>query len=228
MTRNQILAALEKAGTAQNRKTFTRHGVNDPMFGVSYAELNKLKKRVGTDQDLAAGLWDSGNHDARVLACMIADRDAFTSRQLDAWARELRNYVLGDALSGLVAGTPHARRKIDAWKDRKNEFVAAAGWNVLSMLAGRTDSDLPDQFCEELLDQIAAQIHERPNRVRHSMNQAVISLGVRNPRLQKKALKVAAAMGKIEVDHGPTSCQTPDAAAYIEKTLAHRQKKGRK
>ena len=28
-------------------------------------------------------------------------------------------------------------------------------------------------------------------------------------------------MGKVEVDHGDTSCQTPDAIPYIEKMWAH-------
>ena len=225
MTCARILAALKKAGTAQNRKVYANHGVTGPRFGVSYAELKKLRKGIGTDMDLARELWASENHDARVLACMIADQGACVSRELDGWVRQLDNYVLSDALATLVAATPHARRKALVWKDRKTEFVAATGWNVICHLAGRPEADLPDDLCEELLEQIAAEIHQRPNRVRHSMNQAVICLGVRNEHLQKKALSVATRMGKVSVDHGATSCKTPDAAAYIAKTLAHRRRR---
>ena len=57
------------------------------------------------------------------------------------------------------------------------------------------------------------------------MNQALISLGIRNPQLEKMARAAAKKIGKVEVDHGQTSCQTPDAAAYMTKTLAYRKKK---
>ena len=40
-------------------------------------------------------------------------------------------------------------------------------------------------------------------------------------------LAAAKAIGKVTVDHGQTSCRTPDAAAYIAKTLAYRAKKKR-
>ena len=60
------------------------------------------------------------------------------------------------------------------------------------------------------------------------MNQAVISIGVRNETLQEKALAAARAIGKVKVDHGETSCKTPDAAAYIKKTIEHRKKKAAK
>ena len=57
------------------------------------------------------------------------------------------------------------------------------------------------------------------------MNGALIAIGIRNPVLQAKALAVAAQIGKVDVDHGQTSCKTPDAGAYILKTVQHREKK---
>ena len=68
-----VMADLEAAGTAQNRKVYARHGAAEPMFGVSYAELGRIAKRIKTDHALARQLWDSGNHDARVLALRVAD-----------------------------------------------------------------------------------------------------------------------------------------------------------
>lgn len=37
MTFGEVMSMLEAAGTAQNRKVYARHGVPEPMFGVSYA-----------------------------------------------------------------------------------------------------------------------------------------------------------------------------------------------
>jgi hypothetical protein len=55
------------------------------------------------------------------------------------------------------------------------------------------------------------------------MNGALIAIGLRNPRLEKKAVAAAKRIGKVEVDHGETSCETPDAAAYIAKAKARRR-----
>lgn len=227
MNLKQTLAELERLGTAQNRKVYARHGVRGPAYGVSFANLGKLVKTIRVDQQLAEGLWKSGNHDARVLATMIADPNAISSRQLDAWARDVDNYVVADALSGLVAKSPQARRKFEVWSRRKGEFVAQVAWNVFSHLT-RSDADLPDSYFERQLEVIERQIHQRPDRTRYAMNLGLIAIGIRNAGLEKKAIAAAKRIGQVEVDHGETGCKTPDAIPYIQrarKRLADRAKK---
>lgn len=224
MTLAQTLAALEAAGTAQNVKVYGRHGVTGEMYGVSFAALKKLKKSLGTDHELACGLWASGNHDARVLACMIADPAALSARDLDQWLRTIDNYVLCDAFSSLVARTGQGLRKFRVWHKRKSEFASTAAWNVLCAATTFEDgAAISPAFAAEQIDYIAANIQQQPNRTRHSMNQALICLGVMSPALARKAKAAAKRIGKVTVDHGQTSCRTPDAAAYIDKTLAHRK-----
>ena len=53
------------------------------------------------------------------------------------------------------------------------------------------------------------------------MNNALIALGS-IPELREEALEAAAAVGRVEVDHGETGCKTPDAAAYIKKMAARK------
>jgi len=228
MTTRQILAALKKAGTAQNRKVYARHGVQGDMYGVSYAEQGRLVKKIGPNLEIALELWASGNHDARVLAAKIADPATITSGQLDTWARDLDSYPLTDALSSLAALTPHALSRMTAWKKRKNEWISSAGWSILSGVALRDEPALDDAFCLEQIQLIEATIQAAPNRTRYAMNQALIALGVRNPKLTRAATAAARRIGPVQVDHGETGCKTPDAAPYIAKTLAHRaaRKKG--
>ena len=79
MNKTQTLARLKALGTAQNRKVYGSHGVTGAMFGVSYANLGKLRKEIKVDHKLAEQLWASRNHDARVLATMIADSEQMTT-----------------------------------------------------------------------------------------------------------------------------------------------------
>lgn len=227
MTAEEVLAELESMGTAQNRKVYGRHGVGREMFGVSYANQGKLKKKIKIDQDVAEGLWASGNHDAMILATMVADPKVIRSSQLDTWARELDSYVLADAFSSLVGKTSFARAKFKKWSRSRNEWVGQAGWLMLCTLA-RSDNDLPDDFFEAQLAVIEDEIHDRKNRVRYAMNSALMNIGGRNLALKSQAIAAAKRIGKVEVDHGETSCKTPDAAPYIEKMWAHKAQKKRK
>ncbi|MCP4570773.1 MAG: hypothetical protein GY838_00315 [bacterium] len=156
---------------------------------------------------------------------LTALRDAGTAHDL---ARDLDSYVIADALATLVMHGPHARRKFEVWKSRKAEFTAACGWNLLAGLALDEDRELEASWLRTQLKTITAEIHQRPNRVRHSMNQALICIGVRGGALEKAALAAAKKVGKVVVDHGQTSCKTPDAASYIAKTLAHRGRNKKK
>lgn len=220
----QVMSELKTLGTAQNRKVYGRHGVTDPTFGVSYANLGKLKKKIKQDHALALALWKSGNHDARVLASMVADPGATDNKTLEAWVKELNDYVTTGAFAGLVVRTPLARKKAEKWAKSRSEWAGSAGWSIISSLA-RNDEDLPDEYFESCLEVIEAKIDGAKNRVRYSMNGALISIGVRNPRLRKQAVAAAKRIGVVEVDHGETGCKTHDAVAYIEKTLAARKSK---
>ena len=130
-----VMAQLEAAGTAQNRKVYARHGAAEPMFGVSYANLGKIAKPIKTDHSLAVELWDSGNHDARVLALRVADAAALDEPLAGRWLRDVDNYILAEGLGGLCAQSPHARELSDAWRDRSGEWEASTGWFIVTCTA---------------------------------------------------------------------------------------------
>lgn len=224
MTTKAVMKELETAGTAQNRKVYARHGVSAPLFGVSFANLKALAKKIKRDQALAEGLWATGNHDARVLATMIADPESLTAGTLDAWVKELDNYVISDAFSKLVGQSKLARKKADQWTKSANDFGGQVGWNLVSGLAMLADG-VDVAYLRERLATIEREIHKRRNRTRHAMNMAICAIGIGVESLRDEAIAAAGRIGPVEVDHGETGCKTPDAAAYIRKA-AGRKKQG--
>lgn len=225
MNCSAVLAELEQMGTAQNRRTYARHGVPEPMYGVSFANLGLMKKRLKRQQSLAEELWASGNHDARILATMIADPGQITLDTLDRWARDCRCSLLAGYVGSLAAATPQAEALIEKWRVKPNEeWLGTAAWNAVCELA-KAHANLPDEVFLLLLAEIRDHVHDRPNRVRYSMLGALIGIGLRNERLREKALAVADHIGEVQVDHGDTNCETPQPRAYIERALA-RKKKG--
>jgi len=225
MTYRETMQELEKHGTAQNVKVYKRHGAGENLFGVSFANLEKLRKRIKVDHDLALDLWQSGNADARSLAVMIADPLKMTKRDLELWVGDTRYYMLIDLIVCYLAGKSlHARTLMESWTLSNNEWFGQAGWDLLGMIAMQ-ESALNDRYFDKYLSMIESEIHHARNRTRHAMNSALIAIGIRNGALEKKAIAAAKRIGKVEVDHGETGCKTPDAVQYILKA-ASRKKKG--
>lgn len=220
----EVLHELESAGTEQNRKVYRRHGVTGNSYGVSYAVLGQLQKRIKRNQPLAEQLWDTGNHDARILATMVADPDHLTRDQFGAWIREADNHVLSEAVARLAAASPQARACAVEWIESPDEWAASAGWVVWAQLA-MTDREIPDETFAGLLSRIAREIHGSANRVRYGMNNALIGIGLRSDAFEALAMAAAKRIGKVEVEHGETGCKTPDALTYIPKAREHARKK---
>lgn len=225
MTLAATMAALEKEGTAQARKTYARHGAREPMFGVSFAFLATLMKRIGVDHDLARALWDTGNFDARNLAMKIADPARITPAELDRWSKETGARLVCLYIASLAVESPHAASKADEWLASPDEDQRCSGWRLVGQMAHR-DAAAPDAWFAERLAEIEKSIRAAPNWEREAMNQAVIGIGCRSAALRKAALAAAKRIGKVEIDHGDTACKTPDAAEYIAKTWAHSLSKG--
>lgn len=141
--------------------------------------------------------------------------------QIVRWAKDSDNYIVVDELATLIGKTPYLKSCINRWKSSRAEWLGALAWTLLAHRA-MSLSEAPDEYFEQLLAEIEAKIHSRPNRCRHSMNGALIAIGCRNPVLRKQAETAAGRIGRVEVDHGETSCTTPDAAEYIARTWEHK------
>jgi 3-methyladenine DNA glycosylase AlkD len=213
------LGALEKAGTEQNRKVLRKHGYPEPMFGVSFAILRTMAKQIGAEQALAEDLWASGNTDARLLAAMIADPEALTRDVADRWVAEARCAVLVDEVARVVARSPLALPCMSSWVGSDDEWIGRGGWSVMSVLA--TDHpEVPDASFTPYLAVIERRIEAAKNRTREKMNGALIAIGGRSDALAAPATAAAKRIGAVEVDHGDTACETPDAVSYIAKMRA--------
>lgn len=225
MSLAEAMSALEKEGSEQTRKIYRRHGAAEPMFGVRFAMLKTLMKRIGVDHDLALALWETGNFDARNLAVKVVDPARISPKDLDRWARSGSARMCEGYVAHLAAESPHGRTRAPAWLAARSEIERSAGWSLVGALAMR-DETMPDAWFAERLAEIAKTIHASPNSQRHTMNQTMIAIGCRSAGLRKSASAAAKRIGKVEVDQGDTACKTPDARESMDKAWAVSDAKG--
>ena len=220
-----VLARLEAAGTAQNRKVYGRHWAGENLYGVSFKDLRALGKALRPNQTLADELWATQNVNARLLACMVANPATIGDDTLDAWIAAVSYYALVDVLVAKVAAkAPGLLLRMTRWMAAAGEWVAQGGWDLLAHYAMNKPAADDETFVPYLAT-IEREIHSSQNRVRHAMNNVLIAIGLRNERLAELAKEAAARIGKVEVDHGETSCKTPAAIPYIERGWARKRAK---
>ncbi|MDA1808561.1 DNA alkylation repair protein [Bacillus sp. HSTU-bmb18] len=224
MLLEEVMQQLEEYGTEQNRKTYKNHGAKEPLFGVSFANLKLLKKKIKKDHDLAIVLWETKNMDAMTLATMILDPKKVTTELLNKWVQEVDYYCLMDVLMTAICTSPIAIERMEEWTKSDDEWIGRAGWSLLANIAIKNKT-LQDDFFSLYLEEIKVNIHNEKNRKKEAMNRALIAIGIRNEDLKQTAIGIAREIGKVQVDHGATSCKTPDAESYIKKASERAEKK---
>ena len=152
-----VMAEIRARGSAENRAGMSRYGINTTdACGVSVYELRRLSKSLGVDHELALALWDTGSHEARLLASMVDDPGMVTPRQMDAWAAAFDSWDVCDQVtSNLFDKTPWAYDKVHEWSSAEDEWVKRAAFATAAALAVQDKAASDERFLEILGDRAA-------------------------------------------------------------------------
>ena len=160
-------------------------------LGLSTPQLRQIARTVGRDQQLAEELWQSGIHDARILASLVADPAAISRATMDRWAADFNSWDVCDACSyQLFDCTPWAESKIRKWAKDRREFVRRAAFAIM---AGKSvhDKKAPDEVFLAYLPLLEQYAFDDRNFVRKAVNWALRAIGKRNAALCAAAIASA-------------------------------------
>ena len=137
-TAKEVLAELKKFAKPANVKGMVRFGINPAnTLGVSIPTLRGIAKSHRLDHALALELWESGIHEARILAAFVDDPKQVTESQMEVWVKDFDSWDVCDQVcSGLFDKIPWADQKAVQWSKRPEEFVKRAGltfyaWRII-------------------------------------------------------------------------------------------------
>jgi 3-methyladenine DNA glycosylase AlkD len=169
-----------------------RYGINATRaFGVSIAVLRPIARRHKGDHALAAALWATGFHEARLLAVFIDDPKEVTPEQMDAWAGAFDSWDLCDqACSNLFVRTPVVEAKIAAWAEDDREFVRRAAFSLLAAYTVHGKRIADERFAA-FLPLIERHATDPRNYVKKAVNWALRQIGKHSLALHGPALALA-------------------------------------
>ena len=194
-----ILQQLKSLSDPEAVAGMARFGINPRnTYGVSIPALRKIARETGKDHALALALWQSGIHEARILAGMIDEPEKVTEEQMESWAMDFDSWDVCDQVcSNLFDKTDFAYQKAHEWSGRKEEFVKRAGFVLMAALAVH-DKRAGDEKLLEFLNIIKREAVDDRNFVKKAINWALRQIGKRNLNLNNAAIETAKKIQEID------------------------------
>ena len=188
----EVLADLRALADPTRLAGMARYGIaTDAAYGVTVTELREVARPLGRDHDLAAALWDSGVHEARILASLVDDAALVDDGQFEHWAAGFDSWDLCDQVcQNLFRYAPPAWRKAVEWTGRPELFVRRAGFSLMAGLAV-ADKRADDERFAALLEPLAAGADDDRPLVRKGASWALRSIGKRSRPLNAAAIETS-------------------------------------
>lgn len=189
---NDIIQWMESQRDAGAVKSYTRFGITGArVYGISTPRLMAKARELGRDHSLGLRLWQTGIHDARLLATMVADPAQVTPELMDRLVADFDSWDICDQCCMKLFRThPAARKKVFEWAAREEEFVRRAAFALIAEMTVVHKTE-PDGYWLPFLDLIIRYCHDDRNFVRKGVNWALRQIGKQSPGLYAEAKRRA-------------------------------------
>lgn len=194
----QILAQLRAQANPDNLAGMARYGIaTDSALGVPVPLMRALardaRKELGRDKpawhELAALLWATGIHEARIMATFIDVPALVDEAQMESWALGIDSWDTCDQLTNnLFRESPLAWSKAAEWPGRPEEFVKRAGF-VLGATIAVHDKKTDDSEFLALLALAQREATDERNMVKKAVNWQIRQIGKRSAGLNAAAIE---------------------------------------
>ena len=194
-----VIKRLKSLSNPRAVEGMVKYGINpEKNLGISIPDLRKAAKEIGRDHELALDLWETGIHDARILAGMIDEPGKVTEKQMEKWVSGFDSWDVCDGVCmNLFRSLPVAYEKAVEWSNRSGEFVKRAGFALMAVLAVG-DKKAKDEKFTKFLPYIIRESTDGRNYVKKAVNWALRQIGKRNLNLNGTAIKAGEEIYKID------------------------------
>jgi 3-methyladenine DNA glycosylase AlkD len=192
LTTEEIVSRLHSLANPENLAGMKRFAVGGKhTLGISVNTLRRLAKEIGRDHRIAAGLWATGIHEARILASIIDDPPQVTEKQMEEWMVGFDSWDITDQVCmNLFDKTPFAWNKAIEWTGREEEFQKRAGFTLMACLAWHDKKSPPEKYLP-FFPIIENACGDGRNFVKKAVSWALRKIGARDQALNKLAIETA-------------------------------------
>ncbi|AHB13291.1 DNA alkylation repair protein [Dehalococcoides mccartyi] len=184
-----LINSLKALANTDNAAGMSRFGIsNTNTLGVSVKDIRHLAKEAGHNHTLALLLWDSGIHEARIMASLIAESRKVSQTEMESWVKDIDSWDICDlCCNNLWSKTSFAFEQALKWTYRPEEYIKRAGFVLLTTLAVHDKKALDEKFIS-FFPRLLTEASDERNYVKKAVNWALRQIGKRNLSLNQAAI----------------------------------------
>ena len=190
-TPQEIISELKRRANRKYRENMSHFAIdNSKAPGVRTQDLRSLARKIHRDKNTGMQLWNTGIHEAMILATMLIPAEDLTSAEMDHMVSKVNSWDVCDHFTGNpVSASDLVVEKIRDWHSDSREFVKRAAFSSIAQLACRP-SIIEDNL-EFFFACIRQAATDQRNFVKKSVNWALRDIGKISIRYHELALELA-------------------------------------
>lgn len=192
MNCEEIIKELKAEASDKYKANVVKMGIpQEYSIGVSTSFVRSLAKKIKKSNELAYELWNTGYHEAKLLAVLLFDKKNFTIEAADALMSDVISWDLCDHLcKNLVIKLKNYESLIAEWIISPHTYKKRGAFTLIASSAIH-DKAIADETLDEYLELIRTHSQAEQEHVKKAVSWALREIGKKDFTYNEKALLLA-------------------------------------
>lgn len=192
MTCSEIIEKLQRCSSEKYKENVVKMGIPEKCsIGVSTSEIRNLAKEIGKSNELAHELWETGYHEAKLLAVLLFDRKQITNGEIESLMGDVSSWDLCDHLcKNLIIKRKDYDFFIRTWSSSSEVYKVRAAFTLIASAAIHDDK-ISEEALEDYLLLIRECSKNQHEHVKKAVSWALREIGKIDYNNNEKALILA-------------------------------------
>lgn len=192
MTCNEIISELFSLASEDYKQNVIKLGIpSGQSIGVTTGDIRKLAKSLPKSNDLAFELWNTGYHEARLLAVLLFDKKTLPLSEGAELMKDVISWDLCDHLcKNLLIKMKGYQTLIEDWRRSERLYCKRAAFTLIASAAVH-EKDLTEERISAYLKLIADYSADEREHVKKAVSWALREIGKIDFCWQERAVNLA-------------------------------------
>ncbi|MFQ9923312.1 MAG: DNA alkylation repair protein [Beduini sp.] len=192
MNGQEIILELQSMADEKYKANVVKMGIpKENGLGVSTGDIRKLAKKITKSNDTAEELWQTGYHEAKLLAVLLFDQKTTSLEEVEMLMKDVVSWDLCDHLcKNLIIKLPHYQSLIDRWVEAEETYQKRAAFTLIASSAIH-EKQIEEDTLDRYLDYIKSYSQDDREHVKKAVSWALREIGKRDFDYNEKAILLA-------------------------------------
>jgi 3-methyladenine DNA glycosylase AlkD len=186
---DEIINKLQSMASDKYKSNVIKMGIpEEDSLGVSTANIRKMAKMIKKSNELAYELWETGYHEAKLLAVLLFDTKDFSLIEVEQLMNEVFSWDLCDHIcKNLIIKMDGYDKLISKWCESERLYTKRAAFTLIaSTVVNKKDID--QDVLDDYLQLINQYSTDEKEHVKKAILWALREIGKRDFDYNEKAI----------------------------------------